>query len=387
MLTPIDFLTDLFNPTLAFLPRALLMAVLSAVVCGVVGTHVVLRGMAFIGDAVAHSVFPGLAVAFLVSGSLVLGGAVAGVTTAVLVALLSQNRRLKEDSVIGVLFVGAFALGVVVISRAPGYAGSLQDFLFGSITGVPASDVPVALAGGAVVLAMVAALHPQIVAVSLDRETARAAGLPVLLLDVLLSVAVSLAVVISVQTIGNVLVLALLVTPAATVRLLTDRLGTMMWLGPLVGALASVVGLYLSWSIDLPTGGDDRPGPHGRVRGRLAGRSSSRAPGAQAGEALVPSVYDHGMRQSYCPLRPALEHAPAAGFCGSPRGRRRPVRKRTLTAGTRTPSGSRRHYATVVGWPPATGCCARRDFSTCTRQRRRRGTGAQMVLVLGEVPL
>lgn len=105
------------------------------------------------------------------------------------------------------------------------------------------------------VLAMVAALHPQIVAVSLDRETARAAGLPVLLLDVLLSVAVSLAVVISVQTIGNVLVLALLVTPAATARLLTDRLGTMMWLGPLVGALASVVGLYLSWSIDLPTGG------------------------------------------------------------------------------------------------------------------------------------
>ena len=248
MLTPIDFLTDLFNPTLAFLPRALLMAVLSAVVCGVVGTHVVLRGMAFIGDAVAHSVFP-------VSGALVLGGAVAGVTTAVLVALLSQNRRLKEDSVIGVLFVGAFALGVVIISRAPGYAGSLQDFLFGSITGVPASDVPVALAGGAVVLAMVAALHPQIVAVSLDRETARAAGLPVLLLDVLLSVAVSLAVVISVQTIGNVLVLALLVTPAATARLLTDRLGTMMWLGPLVGALASVVGLYLSWSIDLPTGG------------------------------------------------------------------------------------------------------------------------------------
>lgn len=231
------------------------MAVLSAVVCGVVGTHVVLRGMAFIGDAVAHLVFPGLAVAFLLSGSLVLGGAVAGVTTAVLVALLSQNRRLKEDSVIGVLFVGAFALGVVIISRAPGYAGSLQDFLFGSITGVPASDVPVALAGGAVVLAMVAALHPQIVAVSLDRETARAAGLPVLLLDVLLSVAVSLAVVISVQTIGNVLVLALLVTPAATARLLTDRLGTMMWLGPLVGALASVVGLYLSWSIDLPTGG------------------------------------------------------------------------------------------------------------------------------------
>lgn len=159
------------------------------------------------GAAVAHSVFPGLAIAFLVSGSLVLGGAIAGVATAVLVALLSQNRRLKEDSVIGVLFVGAFALGVVVIARTPGYAGSLQDFLFGSITGVPASDVPVAIGGSILVLALLALLHRPIVAVSLDRETARASGLPIVLLDVALYVAVSLAVVLSVQTIGNVLVL------------------------------------------------------------------------------------------------------------------------------------------------------------------------------------
>lgn len=255
MLTPIDFLNDLFNPVLAFLPRALLIAVVCAVVCGVVGVHVVLRGMAFIGDAVAHSVFPGLAVAFLVGGSLVVGGMVAGVTTAVLVALLSQNRRLKEDSVIGVLFVGAFALGVVVIARAPGYSGSLESFLFGSITGVPASDVPVAVGGGALVLAVLALLHRPLTAVSLDRETARAAGLPVLALDVVLYVAVSVSVVIAVQTIGNVLVLALLVTPAATARLLTDRLTTMLWLAPLLGSLTGVLGLYLSWSADVPTGG------------------------------------------------------------------------------------------------------------------------------------
>lgn len=147
MLTPIDFLNDLLNPQLAFLPRALLIAITSALVCGVVGAHVVLRGMAFIGDAVAHSVFPGLAVAFVSGTNLVLGGAVAGILTAVTVALLAQNRRLKEDSIIGVLFVGAFALGVVIISRAPGYSGSLQQFLFGSITGVPAREVPVALIG------------------------------------------------------------------------------------------------------------------------------------------------------------------------------------------------------------------------------------------------
>lgn len=255
MLSPYEFLLDLLNPNLAFLPRALLMAVTSALVCGVVGAHVVLRGMAFIGDAVAHAVFPGLAVAFVLSGSLVIGGAVAGMSTAILVALLSQNRRLKEDSVIGVLFVGAFALGIVIISQAPGYAGSLQDFLFGSITGVPAEEVPTALLGAGLVIGVIAFFHKEIVAVSLDRESARAAGLPVMFLDIILYVAVSLAVVISVQTIGNVLVLALLITPAATARLLTDRLIPMMCLGPAIGALASLIGLYLSWSIDLPTGG------------------------------------------------------------------------------------------------------------------------------------
>ena len=251
MLTPIDFLNDLLNPQLAFLPRALLIAITSALVCGVVGAHVVLRGMAFIGDAVAHSVFPGLAVAFVSGTNLVLGGAVAGILTAVTVALLAQNRRLKEDSIIG---VGAFALGVVIISRAPGYSGSLQQFLFGSITGVPAREVPVALIGAAVVIGLIAALNKEIVAVSLDRETARAAGLPVLALDIALYVCVSLAVVISVQTIGNILVLALLVIPAATARLLTDRLLTMMIMGPLLGALGSLLGVYLSWSADLPTG-------------------------------------------------------------------------------------------------------------------------------------
>ncbi|TQL01403.1 anchored repeat-type ABC transporter permease subunit [Cellulomonas sp. SLBN-39] len=254
-MTPADFLADLLNPDLSFLPKALLVAVLSALVCGVVGTYVVLRGMAFIGDAVAHAVFPGLAVAFVLGGNLVLGGAVAGVLTAVLVALLSQDRRLREDSVIGVLFVAAFALGVVVISRAPGYAGSLQQFLFGSLTGVPDEDVAVVAVTGVVVLVAVALAHRHLVAVSLDREFARAAGVRVLAWDVLLYVLVALAVVISVQTVGNVLVLALLVTPAATARLLTDRIGVMMALGPAIGAGSALVGLYVSWSWDLPTGG------------------------------------------------------------------------------------------------------------------------------------
>jgi len=250
-----DFLTDLFNPDLAFLPKALLIAVMSSIVCGVIGSYVVLRGMAFIGDAVAHAVFPGLAVAFVVSGNLIVGGTIAGVLTAVLVAVFSQNRRLKEDSIIGVFFVAAFALGIVIISQAPGYAGSLQQFLFGSITGIPDEDLYVVGGTGILILGTAFALHKEFVAITLDREMARAMGLRVFWLDIVLYVLVTLAVVISVQTIGNILVLALLITPAATARLLTDRLGAMMAIAPAIGGASALIGLYISWSWDLPVGG------------------------------------------------------------------------------------------------------------------------------------
>ena len=253
-MSPAEFLSDLFNPELAFLPKALAVAVMSSIVCGVVGCHVVLRGMAFIGDAVAHAVFPGLAVAFVTQGSLVVGGAAAGVVTAVLVALFSQNRRVREDAVIGVLFVAAFALGLVVMARAPGYGGSLQQFLFGSIAGIPTSDLYTVAGAGLVILAVTFFAHKELVAVSLDRETASAMGVRVFWFDLLLYVSVAFAVVISVQVIGNILVLALLVTPAATARLLTDRLAAMMVISPLLGGGGSLAGLYLSWSYDLPTG-------------------------------------------------------------------------------------------------------------------------------------
>lgn len=254
MLTPVEFLQDLTNPALGFLPRALLISLIVAIVCGVVGTHVVLRGMAFIGDAVAHAVFPGLAVAFALQFSVLLGGAVAGVVVAVLIAVFSQRRRVKEDTVIGIFFAASFALGLVIIARVEGYTASLTSVLFGSITGVADGDILVAAIVGTAVIALLLALTPQLTAVALDRETARAMNLPVLLLDLVLYLAVTAAVVISVSTIGNILVLALLITPAATARLLTDRLPAMMALSAVLGALGSLLGLYLSWAADLPTG-------------------------------------------------------------------------------------------------------------------------------------
>lgn len=249
-----QFLADLSNPALAFLPKALLVAVLSALVCGVIGTHVVLRGMAFIGDAVAHAVFPGLAIAFALQFSVIAGGAVAGAVVALLIALFSQRRRVKEDTVIGIFFAAAFALGLVVISKVQGYTASLNSFLFGSITGVSNSDIIFSAVVGAIVILAVAALHKEIVAVSVDRETAAAMGIRVLLIDIVLYLAVTAAVVMSVRTVGNILVLALLITPAAIARLWTDRLVVMMSLSAVIGMVGSFVGVYVSWAIDVPTG-------------------------------------------------------------------------------------------------------------------------------------
>lgn len=249
-----QFLQDLTEPMLVFLPKALLVAVMSSIVCGVVGAHVVLRGMAFIGDALSHAIFPGLAVAFVFGSSLLLGGAIAGLVVAFLVTVFSQNRRLKEDSIIGIFFAAAFALGMVIISQVQAYSGSLISFLFGSITGVPDSDLVLVGIVGVVVLSLLMLFHKELVTVSLDRESASAQQIPVFWFDMLIYLAVTAAVVISVRTIGNILVLALLITPAATARMLTDRIGVMMLIGPVIGAISAFFGIYISWSFAVPTG-------------------------------------------------------------------------------------------------------------------------------------
>ena len=250
----LQFLADVANPQLAFLPRALAAAVCASVLCAVVGCFVVLRGMAFIGDAVAHAVFPGVAVAFALHASVLLGGAVAGALVAILIAVLSQRRTIKEDAIIGIVFAAAFALGLVIISRVEGYTASLSAFLFGSLTGVSPRDLWVSGITGVLIIAVMVALRPWLTAVALDRETARAMHLPVAALDLALYLCVTAAVVVSVQTIGNILVIALLVTPASAARLFTDNLETMMVLAALIGIVGSVLGVWLAWSFDSPTG-------------------------------------------------------------------------------------------------------------------------------------
>ncbi|MEU9317351.1 anchored repeat-type ABC transporter permease subunit [Streptomyces sp. NPDC048295] len=240
---------------LPFMQRAFAVAAIVGVVCGVVGVYVVLRGMAFIGDAVAHSAFPGVALAYAFEGNLLLGGAAAGVTTAVLIAFVSQNRRLKEDTVIGVFFAFAFGLGIVLVSTRDSWTTDLSSFLFGQVLAVDSADVWRVAGIGAVLVAVVLALRKELVAVSLDRETARAAGLPVLRLDLTLYVVVTATIVMSLEAVGNILVLALLITPAATARLLTERLRAMTVLASAFGCAGSLTGLYVSYAYDLAAGG------------------------------------------------------------------------------------------------------------------------------------
>ncbi|MFJ4831979.1 anchored repeat-type ABC transporter permease subunit [Streptomyces sp. NPDC088747] len=249
----IGFLTDPWQ--LPFMQRAFVVAAIIGAVCGVVGVYVVLRGMAFIGDAVAHSAFPGVALAYAFQGNLLLGGAAAGVTTSVLIAFVSQNRRLKEDTVIGVFFAFAFGLGIVLVSTRDSWTTDLSSFLFGQVLAVSAGDVwTVAVIGAALVL-IVLAIGKELVAVSLDRETARCAGLPVFRLDLTLYILVTTTIVMSLEAVGNILVLALLITPAATARMLTERLWAMTVLASTVGCLGSIVGLYVSYTYDLAAGG------------------------------------------------------------------------------------------------------------------------------------
>lgn len=254
MLSIFDFFHDLSNPQLSFLIRALIVSLLGSFICSLIGCWIVLRGMSFMGDAVAHSVFPGIAASFLLGQNLLIGGALSGILTALLVGLLSQNRRLKIDAYIGVFFVSAFSLGILLISTSDRYTGSLEEFLFGSIAAVSIEDVYYALIIAVAISFLLLTFHRHLIGITLDSECSKACGISVLKTELVLYACCAIAVVVSVQTIGNVLVIGLLITPAAAARLLTKSLGRMMLLSVIIGCASVFFGIYLSWALNLPAG-------------------------------------------------------------------------------------------------------------------------------------
>jgi manganese/iron transport system permease protein len=244
-----DFLADPWR--LEFMRRALLAAVIVSVVAAVVGSYVILKGLAFISDALPHASFGGIAIAFALGGSLYVGGAIAALATALVIGFVSQRGAIKYDTAIGIFFVAAFALGLAVISREKNYTGDLFSFVFGNVLAVTWNDVYLTAAIGACVLLFVGAFYKELLFTAYDPAMAAASGVPVALFQYALLVLVALTTVIAIRTIGVILVVALLVTPAATAQLLVRSLPAMMGLGALIGAASSVIGLYVAWHADL----------------------------------------------------------------------------------------------------------------------------------------
>jgi manganese/iron transport system permease protein len=237
-----------------FFLRALAASAIVGVVCAVIGSYMILRGLAFMGDALSHSAFPGVVVAYMLRGPFYLGAAVAAVATALAIGWVSRHGNLRGDTAIGVLFAGMFALGIFLFSRIPNYVGDLFGFLFGEVLGIGFGDL-LALAGLAVVvLLVVAVLWKELLYSTFDPLGAAASGMPVAVLDYLLLALIAVTIVVSLQAVGIILVVAMLVTPAATAQLLTRSFGRLLVVACAIGVIGPILGLYASYWLDAASG-------------------------------------------------------------------------------------------------------------------------------------
>jgi manganese/iron transport system permease protein len=240
--------------THGFFVRALIAGALVGTVCAVVGTYVVLKGLAFMGDAISHAAFPGVVAAFIVQGPYLVGAAIAAVATAIGIGYVTRRAGIRADTAIGVLFAGTFALGIFMFSTIRGYVGDLFSFLFGYLLAISVEDlIGLAILSG-IVLAIVGVLWKELLYSTFDPLGAAASGLPVERLDYLFLALIAVTIVISLQAVGIILVVAMLVTPAATAQLVTVRFAALMGLAIVVGIGSSIGGLYLSYWLDVASG-------------------------------------------------------------------------------------------------------------------------------------
>jgi manganese/iron transport system permease protein len=237
-----------------FMQRGLVAAVLVGIVCAVMGTFVVLKGLAFIGDAVSHAAFPGLVIAFMLGLPLYLGGAVASIGTALAIGFVSRRGRLRFDTTVGVLFAGTFALGILLFSTIKNYVADLLGYLLGNVLGIGIGDLVQVAVLGVVVLVIVIAIRKELLFATFDPLGAAASGLPVVALEYLLLALLGVTIVVSIQAVGIVMVVAMLVTPAATAQLLVVRFERLMFLAAAFATIAAVSGLYVSFYANLASG-------------------------------------------------------------------------------------------------------------------------------------
>jgi ABC-type Mn2+/Zn2+ transport system permease subunit len=238
----------------AFMQKGLVASVIVGILCAVVGCYVVLRGMAFLGDALAHAVLPGVAVAYLLRADILVGALVAALVVALAIGAFAQGGRIREDTAIGIMFAAALALGVALMSTTKTYGTDLAHVLFGNVLGVADRDLLLVAALAVGVLLVIGLLYKEFLVAFFDPVLGATLRLPVSLLRNVMLVLIALTVVVSLQTVGAGLVAAMLVTPAAAAQLLTRRLTSMMMVAATIGAVSAVGGLYLSYYANVASG-------------------------------------------------------------------------------------------------------------------------------------
>lgn len=252
----ISFLVQPFS--YAFMQRGLIASILVGIVCAVVGTYIVLRGMAFFGDALAHTLLPGLAVGYLVSGgareALFWWAMGTSIVSSLGISFISKNSKIKEDTAIGIVFAGMFALGIALISTVRSYAVDLSHFLFGDVLSVTSGSLWTIGAFAGLVLLVVLAFYKEFLTVSFDPVLATTLRMPVQAVNTLLLILIAITVAVALQTVGVALMVAMLVTPAATGSLLTSRLPKMMLLASVIACASGVIGLFLSYYLSIASG-------------------------------------------------------------------------------------------------------------------------------------
>ena len=236
-----------------FLQKALFTSVVVGVICGIVGCFIILRGMALMGDAISHAVLPGVAISYMLGINFFFGAVITGVLTAVGIGYVSQNSRIKHDMAIGIMFTSMFAVGIVIITMMKSSA-DLYHILFGNVLAVRMSDMWITLGIGVLVIGLVVIFYKELLVSTFDPTMAQSYGLPNKWIHYALMAVLTMVTVASLQTVGIVLVVAMLITPAATAYLLTNRLSVMIYLSAALGIVASVFGLYFSFTYNLASG-------------------------------------------------------------------------------------------------------------------------------------
>ncbi|MBG7609294.1 MAG: metal ABC transporter permease [Anaerolineae bacterium] len=255
-MTWISFLVSPFQ--YPFMVRGLIAVIFTGMVCATVGTYVVLRGMAFFGDALAHAILPGVAIGYWIEGgakdAVFWWGALSAVLVSLGMGAISKGAKVKEDTALGIIFAGMFALGIAIISTVGSYSIDLTHFLFGDVLGVSGNQLILIGSFSIGIILLLVAFYKEFLVLTFDPILAATLRIPKTFFEYLLLILIALAIVVSLQTVGVALMLAMLVTPAATAYLLTRRLPVMMVLAAVIACSSGVIGLYLSYYANLPSG-------------------------------------------------------------------------------------------------------------------------------------